>query len=129
MSYDSKPHVGRVYLIGAGPGDPGLITLRGVECLRIAQYVLYDYLVTPRILERAQVSAECICVGRHGSERLMTQAEIDGLLIDAARAGKTVVRLKGGDPIVFARIADEVGALKAAGIPFEIVPGITWALA
>ena len=120
---------GKVYLVGAGPGDPGLITLRGVECLRKADLVLYDYLANPQILAHAPPTAQLVCVGRHGTGRVMTQAEVNQHMIDAAREGRTVVRLKGGDPIVFARIAEEIAALEAAAIPVEVVPGITAALA
>jgi uroporphyrinogen III methyltransferase/synthase len=118
-----------VYLVGAGPGDPGLVTLRGVECLRRAELVLYDYLVNPDILEYASDDAERVCLGRHGSGRIMPPEEIIEQMILAANDGRTVVRLKGGDPAVFARGAEEAAALAEAGIPFEIVPGITAALA
>jgi uroporphyrinogen III methyltransferase/synthase len=120
---------GRVYLVGAGPGDPGLITLRGVECLRRADVVLYDYLVNPRILEHASRQAEFVCLGRHGHGRIMPQEAVNELLVAEARSGRTVVRLKGGDPAIFARAAEEIAALVAAGIEFEVVPGITAALA
>lgn len=120
---------GRVYLVGAGPGDPGLITLRGVECLARADVVLYDYLVNSQILEHAPHGVERVCLGRHGQGRVWPQRAINERLVAEAIAGKTVVRLKGGDPAVFARAAEEVAALLAAGIDFEIVPGITAALA
>ena len=100
---------GKVYLVGAGPVRAGLITLRGVQCLARADVVLYDYLVNPRILQHAPATAERICLGQHGQTRLWSQAEIDAAMVDYARAGKTVVRLKGGDPAVFARGAEEVG--------------------
>ena len=125
----SQSTTGKVYLVGAGPGDPGLITLRGVECLRKADLVLYDYLANPQILAHAPPTAELVCVGRHGKGRVMSQAEVNQHMIDAAREGRTVVRLKGGDPIVFARIAEEVAALQSAAIRVEVVPGITAALA
>lgn len=120
---------GTVYLVGAGPGDPGLITLRGVECLRQADLVLCDYLVNPTILEHAPASAERLILGYHGVGRSLSPDEITARMLEAARQGKTVVRLKGGDPSVFGRGADEMGALREAGIPFEIVPGITAGLA
>lgn len=120
---------GTVYLVGAGPGAPGLLTLRGAECLRRADVVLYDYLVNPQILEHAPPTAQTLCLGRHGHGRLMPQAEVNQRMIEVARAGKTVVRLKAGDPAVFARAAEETEALTAAGVPWEIVPGITAALA
>jgi uroporphyrinogen III methyltransferase/synthase len=118
-----------VYLVGAGPGDPGLITLRGVECLARADVVLYDYLVNPAILEHAPVTAELIPLGRRVSGRGVTPDNITTRMIAEARQGKTVVRLKGGDPSVFGRGADEEQALREAGIPFEIIPGITTGLA
>ncbi len=121
--------IGRVYLVGAGPGHPGLITLRGAECLRRADVVLYDYLVNPELLRHAPPDAEIVCLGRHGTDRIMPQAEVHSRMITHARAGRTVVRLKGGDPAVFARAVEEVEALQAAEVPFEIVPGVTAALA
>ncbi len=120
---------GTVYLVGAGPGDPGLITLRGIECLQRADCVLYDYLVNPRILHHARPEAERICLGRHGRSRIWSQEEVNREIVRRALDGQCVVRLKGGDPAVFARVAEETDALHAAGIPFEIVPGITAALA
>lgn len=119
---------GKVYLVGAGPGDPELITWRGLKCLSQADLVLYDYLINPRILESCPDS-EQICLGRHGRDRIWTQAEINERLAAEARAGKTVVRLKGGDPAIFARVAEETEALAAAGVAFEVIPGITAALA
>ncbi len=121
--------LGKVYLIGAGPGDPGLITLRGVDCLKRAEVLLYDYLVNPRIIEHAPADAERIRLGRHGRERVWTQAAINRQMVESARAGKIVVRLKGGDPLVFGRMAEEQQALIAQGIPFEIVPGVSSGLA
>ena len=121
--------VGKVYLVGGGPGDPGLITLRGCECLRRADVVLYDYLVNPLILEHVAPQARRICLGRHGRETILPQAEVNRQLVELAGNGQTICRLKGGDPAVFARVADEVAALEAAGIPYEIVPGVTAALA
>lgn len=121
--------LGRVYLVGAGPGDPGLLTLRGAECLRRADVVLYDYLVNPQILEHAPSASQCMCLGRHGQGRLIPQEEINQRMIELAQAGKKVVRLKAGDPAVFARAAEETEALTAAGVSWEIVPGITAALA
>jgi uroporphyrinogen III methyltransferase/synthase len=120
---------GIVYLVGAGPGDPGLLTLRGLECLRRADLVLYDGLVNPLLLRHTKAHAERTCRSENPSGRTLHQAEINQQLIDAARAGKTVVRLKGGDPFVFGRGSEEAAALAAAGIPFEVVPGITAAVA
>ena len=116
-------------MVGAGPGDPGLITLRGAECLRQAEVVLYDYLVNPAILQHAPASAELVCLGHHKTGRVCSPEEIVARMLLEARKGRTVVRLKGGDPSIFGRGADEAGALREAGIPFEIVPGLTAALA
>src|SRR5690242_4878107 len=102
---------GFVYLVGAGPGDPGLITLRGVECLRRAEVVLYDSLVNPSILRHAATGADLVCVGKHGRSHIWTQDEINAKLVELGEAGKVVVRLKGGDPAVFARGAEEVETL------------------
>ena len=126
---DYSPAPGTVYLVGAGPGDPGLITLRGTACLRKADVVLYDYLANPQLLAYCRPDAERISLGKHGSGRLWSQDEINAALVRLAREGKTVVRLKSGDPVVFARGVEEIDALTAAGIAFEIVPGITAALA
>ena len=117
-----------VYLIGAGPGDPDLLTLRGANCLRNSDIVLYDGLSNADILHLAP-SAEHVCVGKHGQSRIWKQQEIIDEMLRGARAGKTVARLKGGDPAVFARTAEEVDALREANISFEIIPGITAALA
>ncbi|QDV55181.1 Uroporphyrinogen-III C-methyltransferase [Rosistilla oblonga] len=121
--------LGHVYLIGAGPGDPQLITLRGVQCLKKADIVLYDGLVNPQLLAHAAADAELVCVGKHGQQRIWTQDEIQVELLRLAGEGRIVARLKGGDPAVFARGAEEAAALSQAGIPFEVVPGITAALA
>lgn len=122
-------HLGKVYLIGAGPGDPGLIAVRGAELLHAADVVLYDYLAGPELLAYARPNAELICLGRHGHGRLLTQSEINERMVAAARAGKTVARLKGGDPAIFARVSEELAALEKAGVPYEIVPGISAAQA
>jgi uroporphyrinogen III methyltransferase/synthase len=124
----TNPH-GRVYLVGAGPGDAGLLTLRGAECLRLADVVLYDYLASPELLTHIRAGTERICLGRHGHGRLMSQAEINEAMIRHAKNGSKVVRLKGGDPAIFARVAEELAALNAAGVPYEIVPGVTAAQA
>lgn len=121
--------VGTVYLVGAGPGAPGLITLDGVRCLSHADVVIYDYLASPRLLEHAPPHAERLLVGKHGGGQRVEQPVITELLLDRARRGLTVVRLKGGDPFVFGRGGEEAEALAAAGIPFEIVPGVTSAAA
>src|SRR5213594_2937444 len=120
---------GKVYLVGAGPGDPKLLTLRGKECLEQAEVVIYDYLANPALLEHVRPEAERIYVGRRGRGGYGDQAEINRLMIDRARAGKIVVRLKGGDPFVFGRGGEEAEAVAAAGVDFEIVPGVTAAVA
>ncbi len=120
---------GTVYLVGAGPGDAKLITLRGKECLEQADVVLYDYLANEALLEYASPQAERLYVGRRGRGQYRDQSEINRLLIDHAQAGKRVVRLKGGDPFVFGRGGEEAEAVAAAGLEFEIVPGVTAAVA
>ncbi len=122
-------HPGKVYLVGAGPGDPGLLTLRGREVLERAEAVFYDYLANPLLLEHATDEAELVCLGQHGKGRVLAQEEINRQVIAAAQDGKQVVRLKGGDPSVFARTGEEITALEAAGIAYEVVPGVTAALA
>jgi len=121
---------GRVDLVGAGPGAYDLFTLRGVDCLRQAECVIYDYLVNPDLLQLAPPSAELIFAGKKGgSGKAMDQGALNALLIDRARKGKRVVRLKGGDPFIFGRGGEEAEALARAGIHFEVVPGITSAIA
>lgn len=120
---------GRVYLVGAGPGDPGLMTVRGLEVLRRAQVVVYDRLVNPALLGEAPPDALRIFAGKHAGAHCLPQARINALLIEHARAGGMVVRLKGGDPFVFGRGGEEALALAEAGIPFEIVPGVSAAVA
>src|SRR5216110_694799 len=119
---------GKVYLAGAGPGDLGLVTLRAKACIENADVIVYDHLANPDMLGWARDDAEIIYVGKQPGES-RTQQEITSLLIDKARAGKIVVRLKGGDPFVFGRGAEEAQEIANAGIPFEIVPGITSAIA
>ncbi|GFE59429.1 uroporphyrinogen-III C-methyltransferase [Geobacter sp. AOG2] len=121
-------HTGMVYLVGAGPGDPGLITLKGVECLQRAQVVVYDYLANEQLLAHAPDDAELIYAGKIGGRHNQDQEEINRLLVEKGREGKVVVRLKGGDPFVFGRGGEECEALSEAGIPFRIVPGVTAAL-
>jgi len=120
---------GTVYLIGAGPGDPGLITLRGLERLREADVVVYDRLAHPALLEHVQPDAERIYVGKASAAHAMQQADINALLVERAKQGKAVARLKGGDPFVFGRGGEEGEACRAAGVVFEIVPGVTSAIA
>ena len=119
---------GIVYLVGAGPGDPSLITLRGVECLQRAEVVVYDYLANEQLLCHAPDSAERIYAGKIGGRHNQGQDEINTLLVTKAGTGKVVVRLKGGDPFVFGRGGEECEALRDAGIPFEVVPGVTAAV-
>ena len=120
---------GTVYLVGGGPGDPGLLTLRGWECLRQADLVLYDGLVNPDLLRHTKAAAQRTCRSEGADGRRVPQGQVNERLIAAARAGQTVVRLKGGDPFIFGRGSEEAAALAAAGIPFEVVPGITAATA
>jgi uroporphyrin-III C-methyltransferase len=120
---------GRVYLVGAGPGDPDLITLKGKRCLEAANVILFDELANRELLAFARSNAELIYVGKKPGEHCVDQREIETLLIRHARHGKSVVRLKGGDPFVFGRGGEEAQALRAAAIPFEVVPGISSAIA
>ena len=116
--------IGKVWIIGAG-SEAGLITVRGLEALRGAQVVVYDDLLDHAILEEAQRGCELICAGKRKDFHKREQEEIHELLIDRARRGKKVVRLKGGDPTVFGRGGEEALALKAAGIPYEMLPGVS----
>jgi uroporphyrinogen III methyltransferase/synthase len=120
---------GKVYLVGAGPGDPGLMTLRGSECLRQADVVVYDHLVNREIVAKAPKTAQLVYAGKTGGRHVLAQPAINRLLVAAAARGKTVVRLKGGDPILFGRGAEEALELARRGIPFEIVPGVSSAVA
>ncbi|MCU6711079.1 uroporphyrinogen-III C-methyltransferase [Paenibacillus sp. J5C_2022] len=120
---------GKVYLVGAGPGDPRLITLRGLQCLKESDTIVYDRLASPRLLRHAKAGAEFIYVGKLPDRHTMKQEEINRLLVDLALEGKTVTRLKGGDPTIFGRVGEEAGLLYDHGVEFEIVPGITSAIA
>ncbi|HEY6365795.1 MAG TPA: uroporphyrinogen-III C-methyltransferase [Candidatus Binatia bacterium] len=120
---------GKVYLVGAGPGDPGLLTVRGLQLLHGARAIVYDQLVNPLLLEEAPAAAIRIYVGKQAGRHCIAQEEINRILIDHARLGYEVVRLKGGDPFVFGRGGEEAEALADAGIPFEIVPGVSSAVA
>jgi uroporphyrinogen III methyltransferase/synthase len=120
---------GKVYLVGAGPGDPGLITLKGLHCLEEAEVIIYDRLVDKGLLNKVRQGAELIYVGKQPKAHLMSQEQINALLVAKAREGKVVVRLKGGDPFVLGRGGEEAEVLAAEGIPFEIVPGVTAAIA
>jgi len=123
----TKP--GTVYLIGAGPGDPGLITVRGRDLLQKADVVVYDRLAHPALLDYARPDAEQVYVGKISARHAMKQPEINALLIDRALQGKSVARLKGGDPFVFGRGGEEAEECRAAGVPFEVVPGVTSSIA
>ena len=125
----SKRENGKVYLVGAGPGDLGLVTLRAKECIEQADVIVYDHLANPEMLGWAREDAEIIYAGKEAGKHAPKQDEINALLIEKAREGKQVVRLKGGDPFVFGRGAEEAKAVVDAGIAFEIVPGITSAIA
>jgi uroporphyrinogen III methyltransferase / synthase len=130
---EEKTHmkkIGKVYLVGAGPGDPGLITVRGKSLLERAEVVVYDYLASKKLLKHVPASAELVYVGKKGGvQHTHTQDEINQMLVDHAQRGKMVVRLKGGDPFIFGRGGEEVQQLFAAGVPFEVVPGVTSATA
>ena len=120
---------GIVYIVGGGPGDPGLITVKGLNCLRRADVVLYDRLVAQELLNEVPTHAELIDVGKEPKRHRRSQDEINTLLIEKAREGKVVVRLKGGDPFVFGRGGEECQALAEAGIRYEVVPGVSSAVA
>ncbi|MEQ8846640.1 uroporphyrinogen-III C-methyltransferase [Botrimarina sp.] len=120
---------GRVFLVGAGPGDPGLLTLEGARRMGQADVVLYDYLANDALLRHAPPHAERVCLGRHGRGKVWSQQQINERMVAEALAGRIVVRLKGGDPSVFGRLAEEIAACRDAGVPFAIVPGVTTATA
>ncbi|MFP3940430.1 MAG: uroporphyrinogen-III C-methyltransferase [Thermoanaerobaculia bacterium] len=119
---------GVVVLVGAGPGDPELVTVRGLRCIRAAEVLVHDRLVHPDLLAEARPAAERVDVGKAPGRPSPAQEEIDSLLVDRARAGRTVVRLKGGDPFVFGRGGEELLACRAAGVRCEVVPGLTSAV-
>ncbi len=120
---------GKVYLVGAGPGDPELLTLKAVRILRSAEVVLHDDLVGPGVLELVPKSAQLHNVGKRCGRKSMTQGEINALLVEVTSPGVCVVRLKGGDPLIFGRAGEELEALRQANIPVEIIPGVSSALA
>ncbi len=121
--------LGKVYLVGAGPGDPGLLTLRAADLLGRADAVVYDRLIHPDVLARARKGARLVFAGKEGGGEQTRQEEINAVLIDQARMGRLVVRLKGGDPFVFGRGGEEAIALSEAGVPFEVVPGVSSGIA
>ena len=121
--------VGTVYLIGAGPGDPKLITVGGAEALRRADVVVYDRLAHPALLDHARETAERVYVGKQADRHAMKQDDINALLAERGLAGKTVARLKGGDPFVFGRGGEEAEFLRERGVPFVVIPGVTSAIA
>ena len=116
---------GTVYLVGAGPGDPGLLSKRGSDLISNADFVAYDALCNPSLLKLAPETAEIFYVGKRASDHAIPQEELNDLLVKKALTGKRVVRLKGGDPFVFGRGGEEAEELAKAGVPFEIVPGIS----
>ena len=120
---------GTVHLVGAGPGDPGLITVRGQRILESADVVVYDRLVAPELLESARPEATRLSAGKAPGGHGPSQAQINAQIIEHARAGRSVCRLKGGDPFVFGRGAEEIAAVEAAGVPWDVVPGVTSAVA
>ena len=120
---------GTVYLVGAGPGDPKLLTVYGLECIQKSDVIAYDRLVNPKLLEYAKDTAELIFCGKSPGKHHLIQDEIHTLLVDKAMEGKTVTRLKGGDPFVFGRGGEEAEVLARHGIPYEIVPGVTAGIA
>ncbi len=119
----------KVFLVGAGPGDPGLITVKGMECIQAADVVIYDYLASPTLLKYARKTAELIYVGKKGGDHTLSQEQINELIVEKARPGVIVTRLKGGDPFIFGRGGEEAEVLRENGIAFEIVPGVTSAIA
>lgn len=121
--------MGKIYLVGAGPGDPGLITVKGRELLGEADVVIYDSLAPPELLAYVKPGAEVIYAGKRAGKPHIRQAQINRLLTDKFKKGQTVVRLKGGDPFIFGRGGEEALFLADAGIPFEVVPGVTSAIA
>src|SRR5690606_39077541 len=116
---------GKVYLVGAGPGDARLITVKGLQCLEKGDVVVYDRLANPSLLRKMKPGAEKVYVGKLPDRHTMKQEEINQLLVDLALTGKTVVRLKGGDPTIFGRVGEEAELLAEHGIPFDIIPGVT----
>ena len=128
-SLEMSTSKGMIDLVGAGPGDSGLITLKGIKCIQKADVIIYDYLANEELLKWKRQEAEVIYVGKRGSSHTMEQKDINSLIIQKAREGNVVARLKGGDPFVFGRGAEEALALARAKVPFEVIPGVTSAVA
>ena len=122
-------NIGKVYLIGAGPGDPGLLTIKAKECIENADVVVYDYLASPFLLDYAKKDAQIIYVGKKGGDHTLSQDGINQLLVDKAKLGFNIARLKGGDPFVFGRGGEEAQMLLSYGVPYEVIPGVTSAIA
>jgi uroporphyrin-III C-methyltransferase len=122
---DAKRSTGKVYLIGAGPGDPKLLTIRAAEAIGASDVIVYDYLVNPEVLAHSPRDAELIYAGKRAGEPSISQAQINRLLIERAREGQVVARLKGGDPFVFGRGGEEAEALVDAGVDWEVIPGVS----
>src|SRR5512135_1766576 len=120
---------GKVYLVGAGPGDIGLFTIKGLKCLKKADVVVYDFHLNAQILNYINPDSELIYAGKRGGHHTMTQDEINAVLVQKGKEGKSICRLKGGDPFVFGRGGEEAEALRREGIEFEVVPGVSSAIA
>jgi uroporphyrin-III C-methyltransferase len=126
---DAKRSTGKVYLIGAGPGDPKLLTIKAAEAITVSDVIVYDYLVNPEVLAHSRRDAELIYAGKRAGEPSISQAQINRLLIERAAEGQVVARLKGGDPFVFGRGGEEAEALVEAGVEWEIIPGVSSGIA
>lgn len=126
---DTKRSTGKVYLIGAGPGDPKLLTIKAAEAIGASDVIVYDYLVNPEVLAHSRRNAELIYAGKRAGEPSISQAQINRLLIDRALEGQVVARLKGGDPFVFGRGGEEAEALVDAGVEWEVIPGVSSGIA
>src|SRR4051812_6408735 len=129
MNAKQTSETGRIFLVGAGPGDPGLVTLRAKELIERANVIVYDHLASPEMLGWSRNGAEIIYAGKKAGDHALSQVEINRLLVEKAANGAQVVRLKGGDPFVFGRGGEEALAAADAGVPFEVVPGVSSAIA